>query len=37
MPALTLTLPSPYTLLYHGQKEETMDAINIAVATPFSP
>lgn len=28
---------STYTWLYYWQKEETMDTINIVIATPFSP
>jgi len=33
---LTVTSATAYTWLYHYQKEETMDTINIVIATPFS-
>ena len=34
---MTVTRASTYTWLYYRQKEETMDAINIVIASPFSP
>ena len=34
---MTVTTVTAYTWLYYQKKEETMDTINIVIATPFSP